>query len=76
MPGHTTEARQRVWDKLQLEECAPELLAAALGMRRIIEEIDGVMNHGTWRDERGLRLKDTKEWVALYNAISKSEGHR
>ena len=45
------------------------LAKAAAGMKRIVEEIDGAMNHGIWRDERGMRLKDTPEWVALYNAI-------
>lgn len=44
---------------------------AAYGLRRIVEEIDGAMNHGTWRDERdGARLKDTPEWVAFYNALA------
>lgn len=33
------------------------LLTAGLGLKRIIEEIDGAMNHGTWRDERGMRLQ-------------------
>lgn len=49
---------------------------AAKSLKRIVEEIDGAMNHGTWRDERGMRLKDTPEWVALYNAIAASgEAH-
>ena len=43
---------------------------AAEGLRRIVEEIDGAMNHGTWRDDHGVRLKDTPEWVAFYNATS------
>ena len=46
-----------------------DVLEAVRGMKRIVEEIDGAMNHGTWRDEHGVRLKDTPEWVALYNAI-------
>ncbi|MBJ2150651.1 hypothetical protein [Paracoccus sp. IB05] len=41
----------------------------AAGLKRIVEEIDGAMNHGTWRDDHGVRLKDTPEWVALYNAM-------
>lgn len=49
-------------------EAAEALLAAATGMVSIVEGIDGVMNHGVWRDERGMRLKDTPEWVSLYNA--------
>lgn len=43
---------------------------AALGVKRIVEEIDGAMRHGDWRDEHGVRLKDTPEWVALYNALA------
>ena len=44
---------------------------AAYGLRRIVEEIDGAMKHGTWRgDIDGVRLKDTPEWVAFYNAMS------
>lgn len=39
------------------------------GLLRIVEEIDGAVNHGTWRDKSGMRLKDTPEWVAFYNAI-------
>jgi len=50
------------------------LLEAAKGLKRIVEEIDGTMNHGTWRDDKGVRLKDTPEWVALYLAISEA-GH-
>lgn len=34
----------------------------------IVEGINGAMNHGTWRDDHGNRLKDTPEWVAFYNA--------
>ncbi|MBB5663211.1 hypothetical protein GGE68_001387 [Rhizobium leguminosarum] len=49
---------------------ADSLLVAAKGLKRIIEEIDGAMNHGTWRDENGTRLKDTPEWVKFYNAIA------
>lgn len=53
----------------ELRDERSEVLDAALGMKRIVEEIDGAMNHGTWRDESGARLKDTPEWVALYNAL-------
>lgn len=48
-----------------------ELYSAALGMNRIVEEVAGVMDHGTWRDEYGVRLKDTPEWVAMYLALPK-----
>lgn len=47
----------------------PAVLNAAQALRRIVEGIDGTMNHGTWRDDHGRRLKDTPEWVALYNAV-------
>lgn len=43
---------------------------AARDLRRIVEGIDGTMNHGTWRDDNGNRLKDTPEWVSFYNASS------
>ena len=35
----------------------------------IVEGIKGAMDHGTWRDEKGMRLKDTPEWVAFYNTV-------
>jgi len=40
-----------------------------LGLKRIVEEVDGAMRHGTWRDAHGMRLKDTPEWVAFYNSL-------
>jgi hypothetical protein len=46
------------------------LIEAVSGLKRIVEEIDGAMNHGTWRDDHGTRLKDTPEWVAAYNALA------
>jgi hypothetical protein len=49
-----------------------DLIEAAKGLKRIVEEIDGTMNHGTWRDEHGVRLKDTPEWVAFYVALAKA----
>lgn len=36
----------------------------------IVEGLKGAMEHGIWRDEKGMRLKDTKEWVEFYNLIS------
>jgi len=42
---------------------------AGLGLKRIVEEVDGAMRHGTWRDAHGMRLKDTPEWVAFYNSL-------
>jgi len=49
------------------------LLTAGLGLKRIVEEFDGAMKHGTWRDENRMRLKDTPEWVAFYNAITEAD---
>ena len=43
-------------------------LEAANALNEIVEGIDGTIKHGTWRDEKGMRLKDTPEWVAFYNA--------
>ena len=37
----------------------------------IVEGIAGTMDHGTWRDDHGKRLKDTGQWVAFY-ATAKS----
>ena len=39
----------------------------------IVEGIDGAMNHGTWRDDHGARLKDTPQWVAFYIAARRKE---
>jgi hypothetical protein len=35
----------------------------------IIEGIQGAMEHGDWRDQKGMRLKDTNEWVAFYTTL-------
>jgi hypothetical protein len=46
-------------------------LRAALGaLVAIVEGIDGAMNHGTWRDDKGMRLKDTPQWVTLYVSLA------
>ncbi|WP_421580867.1 hypothetical protein [Shinella sp. M31] len=50
-----------------------DLLSAAKGIKSIVEELNGSMTHGTWRDDRGMRLKDTPEWIALYNAVADAE---
>ena len=46
------------------------LVETMAGLKRIVEEIDGAMNHGTWRDEKGMRMKDTPEWVSAYVALA------
>ena len=48
---------------------APDPAAALI---EIVEGIKGAMEHGTWRDDHGRRLKDTPEWVAFYVAVRRS----
>lgn len=63
--------------QLATAEAGEDALAAALiGLRSIVEGIDGAMNHGTWRDENSLRLKDTSAWVAAYLALAAYEARR
>ena len=60
-------------DRLAVVLAMPEVAAlveAASGMKAIVEEIRGAMEHGSWRDDKGMRLKDTPEWVALYAALA------
>lgn len=45
-----------------------KLVEAGNGLHSIVEGVQGAMEHGTWRDEKGQRLKDTPEWVAFHNA--------
>lgn len=49
-------------DAMTPQEAAKDLIG-------IVEGINN-LSHGTWRDEKGQRLKDTPEWVKFYNAIS------
>lgn len=37
----------------------------------LLQIVEGIENlgHGTWRDEKSVRLKDTKEWVSFYLAV-------
>ena len=59
------------WNRRVPAPAVPDDVAiAALRLSAIVEGITGAMRHGTWRDERGVRLKDTPEWVALYNALN------
>jgi hypothetical protein len=45
-----------------------EVQEAVSGVIEIVEGVRGAMEHGTWRAERSnLRMKDTDEWVRLYN---------
>ena len=81
--AESTEHRAKVEDKRTARVLAAleapdagvvaELVAAAKALKSIVEEIQGAMQHGTWRDEKGQRLKDTPEWVTLYNSLAKLE---
>lgn len=63
--------------RLAAAEAGEDALAAALmGLRSIVEGIDGAMNHGTWRDENSLRLKDTSAWIAAYLALAAHDARR
>lgn len=62
------EEMQLYAEQYSRAEAAEAMFAAVTGMVSIVEGIDGAMNHGAWRDERGMRIKDTPEWVSLYNA--------
>lgn len=55
--------------KARAEDAA--LIAASLALKEIVEGISGAMDHGTFRAEKGMRLKDTPEWVAFYVALAK-----
>jgi len=45
------------------------LVEAAEMLISIVEGIQGAMEHGMWWNQKGaVRLKDTNEWVAFYNA--------
>lgn len=51
-----------------------KLREAGLGLKSIVEGIQGAMEHGTWRSERSnLRMKDTEEWVTFYNVLAALE---
>jgi hypothetical protein len=47
------------------------IVAAGGALVRIVEGIEGAVKHGTFRAEKGMRLKDTPEWVAFYNTLAK-----
>lgn len=53
------------------EAAYAEVVAAAYALICAVEGAD-VLPHGVWRDSSGMRLKDTREWVALCNAVSES----
>lgn len=47
------------------------LVDAAIGLKGLVDGIQCAMEHGTFRAERSnLRMKDTDEWVAFYNALT------
>ena len=67
--AETDAENQRLETALAAEKAkTAKLVEAGDGLHSIVEGIQGAMQHGTWRDEKGQRLKDTPEWVAFYNA--------
>lgn len=53
---------------------APDETSAAL--ISIVEGVKGTMEHGTWLDKNGMRLKDTPEWVEFYVRHSSTTPHK
>ena len=49
-----------------------EHLRKLTGLVDIVEGFNGAMCHGTWRDDKGFRLKDTAEWVSYYCAAKET----
>jgi hypothetical protein len=47
------------------------LAKAGRALVGVVEGIQGAMEHGTFRAEKGMRLKDTPEWVAFYVALAR-----
>lgn len=42
------------------------------GLVDVVEGANGAICHGTWRDDRGFRLKDTAEWASYYSATKET----
>ncbi|MEZ2132732.1 MULTISPECIES: hypothetical protein [unclassified Sinorhizobium] len=68
--GYRLSPISKETDRIGDEVAGNRLIDASKGLKRIVEEIDGTMNHGTWRDSNGMRLKDTPEWVDFYIALA------
>lgn len=49
-----------------MKPLSPELAAALDGLMSAVEGVVGAIEYGTFRGERGTRLKDTPEWVTFY----------
>jgi len=45
-----------------------KLAKAAAELIQVVEGVKGSIEHGTWRDDAGRRLKDTPEWMRFYVA--------
>ena len=43
---------------------------------QIVEGLKGSMEHGTWRDDNGVLLKDTNEWMFFYTTFKASTEKR
>ena len=63
----------RTWAAAQLVSSEPLSMPDTKALEaadRLISIVDGIggLSHGTWRDEKGMRIKDTPEWVSFYVA--------
>jgi len=71
MPGtekKKAQDRERMQNKRRAEK---EVINASNWLNEIVEGVRGSIEHGTWRDEKGRRLKDTPEWVQFYVALKR-----
>ena len=59
--------------RLQRELDALRILSfSGNALVQIVEGVQGSMEHGTWRDEKGARLKDTNAWALFYTTFKAS----
>lgn len=65
-PLDDPHVEQDFWELLNSPVAEPHVMTSAAGLIEIVEGIKGTMAHGVWRDEKGMRLKDTSEWVRFY----------
>lgn len=71
MPGtekKKAQDRERMQNKRRAEK---EVINAANWLNEMVEGISGAIEHGTWRDEKGRRLKDTPQWVQFYVSLKR-----
>lgn len=52
----------------EIDNLPDEAEDPATPLIQIVEGVKGSIEHGTWVDRNGMRLKDTPEWVSFYVA--------